>query len=151
MLQKGTNSTTAHRCHSHFCSRLEKKIFNGIKIGLFKKKKKKEELIRKTHFWSQPYVVHKATRFLAASVLASVAAPEVSPWVKLIVMGQAIKNTAKGQRGESETQMVVKFNWEQKTGNQTEGDSEGCEVAHGTKKRKKPEHEQKPRTVSFSW
>lgn len=98
MLQKGTNSTTAHRCHSHFCSRLEKKIFNGIKIGLFKKKKKKEELIRKTHFWSQPYVVHKATRFLAASVLASVAAPEVSPWVKLIVMGQAIKNTAKGQR-----------------------------------------------------
>lgn len=55
-------------------------------------------------------MVHKATRFLAASVLASVAAPEVSPWVKLIVMGQAIKNTAKGQRRESETQMVVKFN-----------------------------------------
>lgn len=49
-------------------------------------------------------MVHKATQFLAASVLASVA-PEVSPWVKLITMGQAIKNTAKGQRRESETQM----------------------------------------------
>lgn len=82
-----------------------KKIFNGIKIGLFFFFFLKEELIRKTHFWSQPHVVHKATRFLADSVLASVAAPEVSPWVKLIVMGQAIKNTAKGQRRESETQM----------------------------------------------